>query len=944
MTIATASGEAIRIRGARTHNLQNVDLDIPRDSLVVLTGPSGSGKSSLAFDTLFAEGQRQYIESLSTYARQFLNQLERPDVDLIDGLEPTICIDQRAGQQGPRSTVGTVTEIYDFLRLLYARVGSVACHSCGEPIQQQSQEQIQKLLTSLPEGTKLMILAPVVRGRKGEQQEAIGSIRKAGFVRVRLDGELVDVDQLPPLDAKKSHSIDAVVDRIVLRGGIEGRLAEALQLAIKHGDGVVLGLWLEPQHEQMARERGESTEKLWQERLFSTQYACPACGLAYPEIEPRTFSFNSPYGACPTCEGLGSRVEFDPESVIAFPDKPVAKALAFEKELSTAAVKALRKSLEDCLAQKKVDVTTAWQKLPTDVQHELLRGSGADFLGILLWLEKRYATATEDEERKFLESLRGPVECPDCHGDRLCPEARAVRIAGRSLPAVMRSPLSAARQFFASLSWQPHEEPIGRPIVAEVLSRLAFLELVGLTYLTLDRPADSLSGGELQRVRLATGIGSGLVGVCYILDEPSIGLHPRDTERLIRALRDLQSQGNTVIVVEHDEALMRAADWLIDMGPGAGSDGGRIMAEGTPAEVMRSEQSLTGGYLSGRIQLELPPSRRPPTKEKIVLRGASMHNLQQVTAEIPLGLFVCVTGVSGSGKSSLINETLAPALLRRLGAGGRKPGPFQELLGAELLDQVVIVDQSPLGRSPRSNPATYCGIFDEIRKVFTATKMAKQLGFKAPRFSFNATEGRCEECRGHGVKRIEMNFLPDITVPCPVCHGTRFNRQTLEVTYKGLNIAQVLQLRCGEAAEFFRELEPIYRPLATMCEVGLAYLPIGQAATTLSGGESQRIKLATELAQRERGKVLYILDEPTTGLHRDDVRRLIAVLQQLVDKGHTVLVVEHHLDVMRSADWLIDLGPDGGSGGGRIVATGPPEELAQIEDNLTAAALRNDSA
>ena len=932
--------EWIRIRGARTHNLKNVDLDLPRDRLTVLTGPSGSGKSSLAFDTLFAEGQRQYIESLSTYARQFLTQLERPDVDSIDGLEPTVCIDQRAGRQGPRSTVATVTEIYDYLRLFFARLGDIRCRQCNAPIQQSSLEQIQTSLLALPEGTKLVLLAPVVRGKKGEQPEAFQQIRKAGFVRVRINGVMHDVEQLPKLDPKKAQTIEAVVDRIVVRPGGEGRLAESLQLALKHGDGLVAAMWLPTEIERQAKDRGESTEGKWTERLFSTLYACPDCGIAYEEIEPRTFSFNSPYGACPVCEGIGSRVEFDPDMIVPDGSAPLLpNGIAPWRELKTVAVTQQREALDRFLAANKLAGESAIEDWTPLRREKLFRGDGGDFPGLLNLLEKELATSLDDERREQLETFRGPVTCPECGGGRLRAEARAVFIAGNNICQATALSVDKAHTFFRELQWPADQEPIATPIQSEIVKRLQFLEKVGLNYLTLARPADTLSGGELQRLKLAGGIGSGLVGVCYILDEPSIGLHPRDNDRLIDALRELQQQGNTVIVVEHDEAMMRAADRLVDIGPGAGTHGGRVISQGTPAEVAADEASLTGAYLSGRKRIALPVARRKPTKNAITLEGVTTNNLRKVTATFPLGVFTCVTGVSGSGKSSLVNETLAPALLRKLGRAAPKPGPFTALKGAGDIDNVIVVDQSPIGRSPRSNAATYCGVFDEIRKVFAATKDAKRLGFKAGRFSFNAAGGRCEECQGHGVKKIVMNFLPDIYVTCGECHGGRYNRETLQAKYKGQTIADVLQMSCEAGAEFFRELEHLHRPLASLCDVGLGYLPLGQSATTLSGGEAQRLKLAAELARTETDRTFYILDEPTTGLHFDDVARLLGVLQRLVDRGRTVLVIEHHPDVIRAADWVIDLGPDGGAGGGEIVAVGTPEEIEKLKENFTGRAL-----
>ena len=996
-----AVGEVLRVRGARAHNLQNVDLDVPRGKLVVITGPSGSGKSSLAFDTIFAEGQRQYIESLSTYARQFLSQLERPDVDVIDGLAPVICIDQRPGSVNPRSTVATSTEIYDFLRLLYARLGEVACHRCGQPIRQQSSDQIQDSLLALPEGTKLMLLAPLVRGRRGQHAEVFEQIRKAGQVRVRVDGVVLDLDAVPQLDGRQSHTIEAVVDRIVIRPGSRPRLAESLELAIKQGGGVVVACYLDPAREAEAKAAGNGSEKFWTDRLCSTLYACPSCQLSLEEIEPRTFSFNSPYGACPACEGLGYKVQFDPELVVPDFAKSIAGgAVAAWRAIPKAAtsgrgarnqetgVRSQKEQVERFLESQKTAFDTPLSELRPAVAEKLFAGDGQEFPGLVTLLEQEYVTALDPARREQLETFRGHVACQACGGARLRPEALAVKIAGRSIAQICALSVGDARIFFSDLlegvtergsdggrerrkeggterrgdggtegSQSPsvalsllpsfslsasEAAPIAQPILTELTARLGFLCKVGLDYVTLDRPSDTLSGGELQRVRLATGIGSGLAGICYILDEPSIGLHPRDNQRLIEALRELLGHDNSVLVVEHDEAMMRQADWLIDMGPGAGSRGGRVVAVGTPADVMQNPASLTGRYLSGGEQIAVPSVRRPPVKSRsIVIEGVTTNNLQNVTAAFPLGLLIGVTGVSGSGKSSLINETLSPALIRRLGGTAPKPGPHTALRGVSQIDKVIPIDQSPLGRSPRSNAATYTGAFDEIRKVFAATKEAKQLGFRANRFSFNVAGGRCEECQGQGLKRLEMNFLPDLFVPCPACEGRRFNRQTLAVRYKGLSIADVLDLPIEAAVGFFENFPAIHRVLASLADVGLGYLPLGQSATTLSGGESQRIKLATELARTDTGQTLYLLDEPTTGLHVGDVRLLLGVLQRLVERGNTVLVIEHHLDVLKCCDWLLDLGPGGGQHGGRLIAAGTPEDLAAQTGNETGRFLRD---
>jgi excinuclease ABC subunit A len=843
---------AIQVRGARTHNLQNIDVDIPRNRLVVITGVSGSGKSSLAFDTLLAEGQRQYVQSLSVYARQFFEQMERPDVDRIIGLQPTIAIDQKPAAPNPRSTVATITEIYDYLRLLMSRVGSVLCPKCGTPIAQQTLAEIEQTIRSLPKDTRVMILAPLIRGRRGAHRDVLATIQKSGFVRARIDGTSYPLDEIPPLAQQKMHDIEAVVDRIILREGIETRLSESVRLAARHGDGVVLILYQTPEDKAANRDQ-------WQERLLNTRYACPRCGTSIGEIEPRTFSFNSPYGACPTCHGLGARSE--------------------EREARSE------------------------------------NGNGA--------------------------SAKTLAPCPDCGGSRLRPEARAVRLGGLAIHEITALSVRDAVAYFRGLSFGDDQRPVAEPIVAEILRRLAFLDRVGTEYLSLDRAADTLSGGERQRVRLATGIGSGLVGVLYLLDEPSVGLHPRDNDRLISSLRDLQQQGNTVVVVEHDEAFMRASDHVIDMGPGAGRGGGRVVGEGAPEAVSRLETSVTGAFLSGRETIPAPHARREAAKSRVLqLSGATAHNLQDIDVEIPLGLLVCVTGVSGSGKSSLVVDTLARALARKLHGAETRPAPFRGFRGANQLDRLVEVDQSSIGRSPRSNPATYTGVWNDIRRVFAGTKEARQRGYGSGRFSFNTKGGRCEACEGQGVRRIAMNFLPDLEVTCPVCHGARFNRQTLSVRYRDRSIADVLAMSVDQAVEFFENHESIRRTLATLAEVGLGYLTLGQPATTLSGGEAQRIKLATELSRGGVGHTLYILDEPTTGLHSADIRRLLSVLNRLVEQDNSVLVIEHNLQVIKTADWVIDLGPEGGAGGGRIVAVGTPEQIAACDESHTGRFLR----
>ena len=880
--------DLITIRGARTHNLRDVDVDVPRGRLVVVTGVSGSGKSSLAFDTLLAEGQRQYVQSLSVYARQFFEQMERPDVDRIEGLQPTIAIDQRQTGHNPRSTVATITEIYDYLRLLLARVGDVRCPECETPIAQQTPAEIQQVILALPAETRVMILAPLVRGRRGAHRDVIESVQKAGFVRVRIDGETYLLEDVPKIVPQKMHDIEAVIDRVVIRDGIASRLAESVRLAVRHGDGVVGIAYQTPEAkaEQAAAGGNAPSGAGWEERLLNTRYACPRCQTSIGEIEPRTFSFNSPYGACPTCHGLGVVGNGDAERVA-----------GVERKRRVAGV--------------EPQASPQWRR---------------DWGGAGAPSQPPQATDV----------------CPDCGGTRLRSEARAVRLGGLAVHQITAQPVAAALEFFRALTFADDQQPIAAPIIAEIIRRLEFLDRVGADYLSLDRPADTLSGGERQRVRLATGIGSGLVGVLYLLDEPTIGLHPRDNQRLIAALRDLEAEGNTVLVVEHDEALMRAADWLIDMGPGAGGRGGQVVAQGSPEAVSENDASLTGAYLAGRRSMSVPTARRRPAKTRsLQLAGASAHNLQDVTVDIPLGLLVCVTGVSGSGKSSLVIETLARALAHRLNGAEGRAAPHRSLRGASQLDRLVEVDQAPIGRTPRSNPATYTGVWDDIRRVFVGTKQARARGYRIGRFSFNVKGGRCEACQGQGVRRIEMNFLPDLEVTCPTCHGQRFNRQTLAVRYRDKSVADVLAMSIDEAALFFENHESIRQLLSVLVDVGLGYLTLGQPSTTLSGGEAQRIKLATELGRPAAGHTIYILDEPTTGLHSDDIRRLLDVFGRLVDQGNSVLVIEHNLDVIKTADWVIDLGPEGGAGGGHVVVAGTPEDVAQCDDSHTGRFLRD---
>ncbi len=933
-----ASSSSIRIRGARAHNLKNIDLDIPRDQLVVITGPSGSGKSSLAFDTLYAEGQRQYIESLSVYARQFLHQLQRPDVDLIEGLPPTVCIDQRPGHQSRRSTVATSTEIYDHLRLLMARLGTVHCYQCGGEVQQQSEEQIQNRIMELPEGTKTMILAPMVRGRRGSHKDVFAAIRKAGLVRARVDGEVYDLDNLPELSTRKIHNIDAVVDRVIVREGIASRIGDSISLAIQHAAGLVEVFYLTPEAEEASH-----ANTSWQSQLFSTQHACPKCDISYEEIQPRTFSFNSPYGACPVCEGIGLLEQFDLESII--PDDKLSlneHAIVAWKNATAAAAKKHLAAVDPFLSKHKLTRDQPLCEWPENVRLQFVNGDDQEFVGVLMLLEQEFSTSSSKKRVNELTAYRDSLACEGCDGSRLRPEAMNVRLNEKAIHEIVALPIDQANKFFCSFDFEEEERPIGEPLVREIRKRLDFLERVGVSYLTLDRRTNTLSGGEMQRVRLATNIGSGLVGVCYILDEPSIGLHPRDNQQLIEALRDLQQQGNTVIVVEHDEAVMREADQVIDIGPEAGQNGGNVIAQGTVDVVNEEPTSLTAGYLSGRMKIAVPENRRKIAKSRsLSLEGASANNLKNVNVRLPLGALVCVTGVSGSGKSTLINETFGPAVINRLGGATLKPGAYKSLRGVSKIEKVVQVDQSPIGRTPRSNSATYTGVYDEIRKVFAGTREAKQRGFKSNRFSFNVKGGRCEACTGQGVQKVEMSFLPDMFVTCDECHGARFSRQTLRVQYRGKSIADVLAMRIAEAAEFFENFVNIARVLQSLEQVGLGYIPLGQPSTTLSGGEAQRIKLATELAKIESGKTLYLLDEPTTGLHFEDIRRLLDVLHGLVEKGNTVVVIEHNLDVIKSADWIIDMGPEGGEKGGQVIAEGTPADVAQLAEGHTAQFLRD---
>lgn len=918
---------SIEIVNAKTHNLKGVDLKIPHNCLTVITGVSGSGKSSLAIDTLYAEGQRQYIESLSTYARQFLNQLQRPDVEVIEGLQPTLCIDQKVGATNPRSTVATVTEVYDYLRLLMARVGTPSCYSCGKPIVQQSADQIVAELLSLPERTKLVLMSPVVRGRRGTHRQELSEIRKAGLVRVRVNGEMMELDEVPELAQRKNHTIEAVVDKIIIRDGCDERLTGSIEVALRLAQGLVSVSYLKPD------EASESDD--WNERLFSTLYSCPDCGVSYEEVEPRTFSFNSPYGACPACDGVGTQEQFDPNRIVANWNKSgKSGAFSWLKELPAKLKRVAKSALTEVLEANELKWDTSLGELTKSKQNRLTAGT-AKTAGFVDALQQVYERLDEDEQCEFSD-LREKLPCVECSGARLRKEALSVRVDGKNIFDICSINITNAFRWLESYQFETSKREIAEPIVNEMLHRLRFLDKVGVGYLTLARAADTLSGGELQRVRLATSIGSGLVGVSYILDEPSIGLHQRDNDRLIESLRDLQKQGNTVIVVEHDESMMRAADLLVDVGPGAGTKGGHIIASDKPKLVERSKNSVTAAFLRGEETMERNSALRKPTKGQwIHLKGASLNNLQQVNVSVPLGLLVGVTGVSGSGKSSLISSTLVPALLNAIQQAAPRTGPFKSLRGDDLIDKLIEITQAPIGRSPRSTPATYTGLWDLIRNVWANTRDAKQRGYTLSRFSFNAGSGRCGHCQGQGQEKIEMNFLPDIYVRCSICGGRRFNRQTLQVRYREKTISDILDLSVDEACEFFENFSKIHQILSSLQKVGLGYITLGQSSSTLSGGEAQRIKLATELAKRETGKTIYFLDEPTTGLHFADVRRLIGVLDGLVERGNTVIVIEHNLDVVRACDWIIDMGPDGGDKGGQLIAAGTPEEIKAEPKSLT---------
>lgn len=926
------------IHGARENNLKNVDLTIPRDKLVVFTGLSGSGKSSLAFDTIYAEGQRRYVESLSSYARQFLGQMDKPDVDAIDGLSPAISIDQKTTSKNPRSTVGTVTEIYDYLRLLWARVGVPHCPQCGKEIRRQTIDQIVDQVMGLEEGTRFLILAPVIRGKKGEHRKVLEDARKAGFARIRADGILYDLNEEIPLEKNKKHTIELVVDRLVLRPDLRRRLADSLETACAHAGGLVV-----------VHLPGENRDL-----DFSQNYACPDCGISLSELEPRMFSYNTPYGACPECTGLGFRLKADPALVIPDPSKSILEGAIQVSGWNSVRTDSIFRMYFDALAQKyHFSLTDPFASLPQTAKDVVLygtkgeklkmtynRGTGTGVLeqpfeGIIPNLERRFRETPSDAMRKELEECMSTSPCPRCHGDRLSDMARAVTVGGLGLAEFCRLTVSKALSFVEELCLEGNQAVIAAPIVKEIRARLCFLRDVGLQYLTLSRSAGTLSGGESQRIRLATQIGSSLMGVLYILDEPSIGLHQRDNSKLLETLKHLRDLGNTLVVVEHDEDTMRAADFIVDVGPGAGVHGGEIVAAGTLGEIMACPRSLTGQYLSGVKKIPVPAHRRAGSGDCLTVRGARENNLQDIDVSIPLGTFTCVTGVSGSGKSSLVNEVLYKTLAAKLNHARTRPGVHDRVEGLEHLDKVIAIDQSPIGRTPRSNPATYTGLFNDIRDLFAATADAKMRGYGPGRFSFNVKGGRCEACSGDGLVKIEMHFLPDVYVPCEVCHGKRYNRETLEVLYKGKNISDVLEMTAEEAVDFFENLPKIRRKAQTLVEVGLGYIRLGQSSTTLSGGEAQRVKLATELSRRATGSTIYILDEPTTGLHTADVHRLIDVLQLLVEAGNTVVVIEHNLDVIKTADHIIDLGPEGGDGGGTIVAQGTPEEVAETPGSFT---------
>ena len=934
-------GESLVVRGAREHNLKDVSLDLPRDALIVFTGLSGSGKSSLAFDTIFAEGQRRYVESLSAYARQFLGQMDKPDVDFIEGLSPAVSIDQKSTSRNPRSTVGTITEVYDYLRLLYARIGKPHCPECGDPISRQTPQQIVDQVLDLPAKTRFQVLAPLVRDRKGEYGELFQQLQTQGYSRARVDGVVYGLDDVPKLKKQERHTLEVVVDRLTVNKESRRRLTDSVETALGLGHGYVVLDFVD-------REEGDPER----ERIYSEHLACPRDGLSFEELEPRSFSFNSPFGACPECSGLGTTREVDIELVVPDVDRSLSEGAIAPWSRGT--VSGYFSRLLEAIADEiGVDVETPWKKIPARSKRVILEGYDepihvqyrnrygrrrsyyTEYEGVVPYVKRRHAEAETDASRERFEGYMREVPCSACSGSRLKPLTLAVTIEGKSIADIASLPIGEAADVLSSLALSEREGVIASRVLKEVNERLQFLVDVGLHYLSMDRAAGTLAGGEAQRIRLATQIGSGLVGVLYVLDEPSIGLHQRDNHRLIETLVRLRDLGNTLIVVEHDEDTIRTADWVVDIGPGAGEHGGQIVVSGTVSELVANSESITGQYLSGSRGIDVPAVRRPQERGWITIKGAREHNLQNVSARFPLGNFVCVTGVSGSGKSTLVNDILFNVLARDLNGARLVPGKHKSISGTDQIDKVVHVDQSPIGRTPRSNPATYTGVFDHIRKLFAATAEAKVRGYQPGRFSFNVKGGRCEACSGDGTIRIEMNFLPDVYVPCEVCHGDRYNRETLEVHYKGKTIAEVLDLPIEDALSFFEAVPAIARHLSTLVDVGLGYVRMGQSAPTLSGGEAQRVKLASELQKRSTGRTVYVLDEPTTGLHFEDIRKLLGVLQSLVDKGNTVIVIEHNLDVIKSADWIVDLGPEGGSGGGTVVAEGTPESVAAADASHT---------
>ncbi|MGI6050206.1 MAG: excinuclease ABC subunit UvrA [Acetivibrionales bacterium] len=930
------------IKGAREHNLKNLDVEVPKGKLVVITGLSGSGKSSLAFDTIYAEGQRRYVESLSAYARQFLGVMEKPDVDYIEGLSPAISIDQKTTSRNPRSTVGTVTEIYDYLRLLFARIGVPHCPKCGKPITQQTVDQMVDAIMELEEGTKIQLLAPVVRGRKGEHTKLIQNAKKNGFVRIRIDGQIMDITDDIKLDKQLKHTIEIVVDRLIIRPDLHKRLTDSVEMCLSLSGGILIV-------DVIGKE----------EMLFSQNYACSDCGISIEELTPRMFSFNNPYGACPVCSGLGSYLKIDPDLVIEDKTKSLVDGAIAKSGWNFSKEDSYSRTILDALAVKyKFDVNTPFEDLPGHVVDMILYGTGNEkvkinysndrgersfstaFEGIINTMERRYMETTSRSQKEYYESFMRDIKCRECGGKRLKKESLAVKIADRNIDDITSMTIFNCAEFFNNLELSKRDAMVANQILKEINSRLNFLTDVGLDYITLNRSSGTLSGGEAQRIRLATQIGSGLTGVIYVLDEPSIGLHQRDNNRLLKALKHLRDLGNSLIVVEHDEDTMYAADHIIDMGPGAGEHGGYIIAEGPIDKIKENPESITGQYLSGARKIEIPKKRRKPNGKILRVLGAKENNLKDIEVDIPLGVFVCVTGVSGSGKSSLVNEIIYNKLASKLNRAKTRAGAHRDILGTEHLDKVVNIDQSPIGRMPSSNPATYTGLFNHIRDLFASTNDAKMKGYNKGRFSFNVQGGRCEACKGDGIIKIEMHFLPDIYVPCEVCKGSRYNRETLEVKYKGKNISDVLKMTVSEALEFFKNIPIIKRKVQTLYDVGLGYITLGQSSTTLSGGEAQRVKLATELSKRATGKTMYILDEPTTGLHIGDVHKLIEVLHKLVDSGNSVVVIEHNLDVIKTADYIIDLGPEGGDAGGEIVTKGTPEEVARCKESYTASFLR----